>query len=204
MSQFIAKFGGRFQASDKKTIVYDPSALLFLEEVCLFLDDYDEEVERYCKERDASETAVQINNARRYIEDELTKFFPSDVVRLMSSVGARMNLKGLASDIDFGLLVKKAAFNKDKYGDILVSNGYQFKKELFGYYVYTKIVEEIEVEVKLRVYEESIQVIELHERLDALSEKMQNKLAFAKALLVDNEELYGKFKWEIYSAYYVQ
>jgi hypothetical protein len=206
---FIAAFESRFRENNKNGIVYDPTSLPFLEKVCQFLEDYESQVEQYCAERDSSETASRIKKAIKYTDNELLQIFAayiaslSVMVLVMSSVNSGMNLQGEASDIDYGLLVKADVFDKDKYGNLLIHNGYKFKKELYGYFVYTKIVEGIEVEVKLRVYEKSIQIIKLHERLDTLPKKMQNRLAFAKALLFNNHELYNKFKWEIYSAYYV-
>jgi len=205
-NKFVIAFEDRFSSNTKRGIVYDPSALLFLEKVYEFLEEYLTLVDQYCTERDESETANKLKKTITGVKNELEQIFVGDnsvLIRLMSSTGARMHLKGTASDIDYGLMIKAAVFNKDKYGNMLIQNGYKFKKEIYGYYVYVKIVDGIEVEVKLREYEKSVEVMELHGRLDALPEKTQNKLAFAKALLFDDEELYGKFKWEIYSAYYI-
>jgi hypothetical protein len=124
----------------------------------------------------------------------------------MSSYGAKLHLQGNKSDIDFGILVKDLSEEKVKmYGLMLeASLKYVFGKKIHGYHSYQKKISNIDVEVKIRDADESVDVVKLHAHLDMLPSLIQQLLTYAKSLVVDDDFYYYNLKKNIYSSYYTE
>lgn len=170
------------------------------------LQKYKLEADDYCAERDSSDEAYLFTMIKTVVELELNTLFadyPDVTVALMSSFGANLHLQGNKSDIDFGILVKDLSEDKVKiYGEMLEKSlKYVFGKKIHGYYSYEKTIFNVDVEVKIRDADESVDVVKLHAHLDMLSRSTQNLLAYAKSLVVDNDEIYCNLKKIIYSSY---
>lgn len=180
----------------------------------------DTEAKLYCEKRDQSENSKKFALVKETVEAELKSLFnlTRDLtegecnepmftckIQLMSSYGANMHLDNVKSDIDFGILIGN--MTKDKveiYGQILINNGYQFHKMIYNYYVYTKQINGIDIEVKVRDLEKSIEVVRLHNHLDSLPVETQQLLTWAKYIVQNDELLYNKLKKIIYSAYHTE
>lgn len=191
----------------EKVICYDIPAYQYLNSKLLpTLQNHKSEANVYCEERDSSEVAILFKTIKVIVEIELEMLFkdyPDISVKLMSSYGANLHLQSNKSDIDFGILVKDLTEDKVKiYGAMLEESlKYTCGKKIHGYYSYQKTIFNVDVEVKIRDLDESIDVVKLHAHLDMLPRSTQNLLAYAKSLVVDNDEIYYNLKKIIYSSY---
>ncbi len=191
----------------EQSIQYDHRAREFLFQVLLpLLANFKTEAIDYCYQRDSTET--DLAEIKTQSENELKAAFGSDTdvdVRLMSSYGARMHLKGPASDIDFGIVVKNLSRLKlNAYGTILNQIGYKFNTKINNYYSFQKKISGIEIEAKIRDSDSSAEYIELHNCLDNLPQLTQQLLTYAKSIVVPYNALYKKIKKIIHSAYFTE
>jgi hypothetical protein len=169
---------------------------------------------KYCSRRNTYDEIL--NPAETTARSELDLAFKdySDIsIHLMSSKGAKMHLivlseeanMGCLSDIDFGVLVKDLTQEKiQTYSNILEKAGYKFSQEINHYFVFWKQINGIDIEVKLRDFSASLDILQLHQCLDNLSYQTQQLLTYAKAITFSDTNLYTKLKKIIYSAYYTQ
>jgi hypothetical protein len=127
-------------------------------------------------------------------------------IHIMSSFNSGTNLIA-DSDIDFGLLVLNLTDKKcATIGKILEEKGYKFAK-VFNpdnpkntYTSYEKIVDGIEIEVKIRDHDFSQVMLMLHNYLDnTLTEHQRTMITYGKYLFKTHEKrLYNLFKKLIY------
>lgn len=190
-------------------IEYDESVLKFYDEKFYpgIKDKFLTEASTYCKLRDEACTKMlQIKNS---VELELKSTF-SDMagvqVLLMSSVGNRTHTHLLAkSDIDFGILLSPLTPTlKQECQTRLENSGYVFSKVIYNYTSYVKIIDQIEIELKIRGATESAHIVRLHEYLDSMPAETQQLLAYAKSETIHDVDLYNKLKAIIYSAAYTR
>lgn len=157
------------------------------------------EIDEYIAHRDIYNR--QIKSSVSHVHRELQKLFEHDpnivAIILMSSYGANTNLVN-TSDIDFGLMVKQMDIkNRQRIGQILVTNGYEYGKEMNGYFCYNKMIMvciddqdiEIEIEVKVRDYDKSLRVIELHRYIDdKWNEKEKKNFTYLKQQFLQHKK----------------
>lgn len=176
------------------------------------------EAEAYCVRRDAENVRLQ-----KILTEEKSKLVglfsdqPEVEVRLMSSVGARLNVIG-ESDIDFGICVQdlnceNGDLEEEKYkfiGEKLKTLGFVHSHDFNvtnpsnRYFSFTKIVNCVEIEAKVRDYKTTKVFIKLHEKLDNdLSEEQIVLCTYAKFLLSHdkgNKQAYKNFKKILYES----
>jgi cysteinyl-tRNA synthetase len=166
-------------------------------------------IEKAKQEIEKLENALQEfnKNANSKIDYEL---------RMMSSVSSGLNLIG-DSDVDYGLLVHDLTPIKTCYLiEILKNLAYEFntitedtnRKQAYQirYQKYIQIGElNIEFEVKIRDYDGSKPMIELHNRLDnEMPEKHKILITYGKKLLSDagDKKIYTRFKTLFHNYYF--
>ena len=102
-------------------------------------------------------------------------------IKLMSSYTANTNLCG-TSDIDIGVVLNGMTEAKVQIiAQLLLDRGYRFSKLMNGYYCYNRIItmdhgEEIEIEIKVRDFDLSKDMICLHDYLDNECEEKQKMI----------------------------
>lgn len=171
----------------------------------------------YCKNRD--ECNVKLHNILFDEQCQLNKLFINEYyisVNLMSSVGAKLNTI-TESDIDFGICVldlnnnlneDQLDFNKlEKVSNLLKTIGYEYKHN-FNYYnpsnryfSYSKMINGVEIEAKIRDLKTSEIFLKLHEKLDnTLTEEQIVLYTYTKHVLYQDKNAYKYFKKILYES----
>ncbi len=199
----------RQSPNPRSPIEYDESVLKFYDEEFYpgIKDKFLIEAGTYCKLRDESESCTKMLRIKNSVELELKSTF-SDMagvqVLLMSSVGSRTHLLA-ESDVDFGILLSPLTPTlKQECQTRLENSGYVFSKVIYNYTSYVKIIDQIEIELKIRGATESAHIVRLHEYLDSMSAETQQLLTYAKSETVHDVDIYNKLKAIIYSAAYTR
>jgi len=132
----------------------------------------------------------------------------------MSSICAKMNMIS-ESDIDFGLMIQDMSKNNlIKIACILEDNGFKYNKTFVGsvktnlYHSFCKYDKNhnVEIEIKVRDYESSKIIIDMHMWLDTnFSDDERTMITYAKYLLKQHDKsfntaYYGKFKKILYES----
>lgn len=166
------------------------------------LEKYTTEADLYWTKR--NEACKHLASVKDSVELELSTLLPEFSVVLMSSYGAKMHLTD-NSDIDFGILVESLTDDVALNCRIrLESVGYKFNSVINNYYSHTKFVDQVEIEVKVRDKQMSMQIVKLHECLDSLDVHTQKLLTYAKSQTINDPPTYKLLKSMIYSAYYTK
>lgn len=207
----------------EKSFENDSDALFYMKEqmetiLVPMLRTYIDEATLYRARRDMENIKLE-----RVVETERTKLeelFSDDkriAIKLMSSIGAKLNVIG-ESDIDFGICVINL---NDSFGILdqtllerieveLLKLGYVYSHAFNAenpknrYFSFTKIVDGIEVEAKVRDYATTEVFLRLHERLDnSLTDEQITLYTYAKYLLSQDKEdrrAYKNFKKILYES----
>lgn len=191
----------------KSNIRVDRNACFLWNQSLEILEKHKELAHIYCLERDKAR-GPKFDRVKVIAMAELRCIFGSYVrIMLMSSYGSNTYLMQ-DSDIDIGVIleVDDEEYQKNSYLNDLLNAGYQFDTfSLYGYYIYTKVINGIEIEVKIRKASEwTTSIIRLHEKLDGLPRDIQDLITYGKFLLQGDKELYDKFKSLVYCNYYTQ
>lgn len=167
------------------------------------------------------EQNIKLFNLMNRMNTELEQLFIGQPVQVkpMSSLCAKMNLLK-ESDIDFGILItdlndSNGKVNTKLYNqitEILTNNKFVFS-HIFNptiddnrYFSFVKFIDGIEIEAKVRDYQTTLHVLELHNWLDTqLSEDDITLFTYIKYLLKiydseNNTIYYKKFKKVLYEA----
>ncbi len=131
-------------------------------------------------------------------------------IKLMSSLGAHLNLIN-DSDVDFGILVKNlnnddTTINQEIFSAIsnkLLEIGFEKEKDFIGhdytnrYFPYTIIIDGVEFEAKIRDYDTSKTIIDLHNYLDNnLTEEQITLFTFCKFILKEYDLTHGTISYK--------
>ena len=158
------------------------------------LKDKLEDAEKYYKEREEySKKKVdpvneQVKNIMKKMKEEYKELFNDEYTySVASSYSAKMNLIG-ESDIDYFILFKPLTTEKlIRMSQLLERYNFKFDKVRNldkvdnVYYVYNQIIDDIEVEVKVRDLYYSRSVVALHDYIDnKLEERVKILLTYAK------------------------
>lgn len=187
-------------------IEYNEEVLDFFEEPFLpALREFQDVASSYCHERD--EYCKDLSTIKTSVEKELIELFAdlSIVIkfRLMSSY-PYMYLKD-HSDIDFAILLQPLTEKLRKICiDRLKNKGYKCNGLIYGYTSCVKIINGIEIEVKIRDLNKSLHIIALHEYLENLPSDVQQLLTWAKFTTKDDPSVYNRLKSIIYTAFYTK
>jgi hypothetical protein len=174
---------------------------------------------RYKKEIDALDKQRKIHNKKlKLIFDTALKELQQIIktcnvvdsyIIPASSYSANMNLP-VESDFDFILAVKRLDESKlFKLTSCFSLYGYKFPEVRNSddprnvHYVLSKIIDNVEIELKIRDYDKSSPVIKLHQKIDKhLSYEKKKIYVFIKFLLkfLGNKESYSAFKTVFYNA----
>ena len=173
-----------------------------------------DEATEYVKRRDVKNEEIKelpgkiISNIGKILEE--TKY--DITLRIMSSYNARLNLID-ESDIDIGVLIKDldagkltnihALLLKDGYTHTKIVNPQDEKKK---YYCYEKVVDGVEIEIKVRDFDHTQIIVKLHDYLDNdLTEDERIIFTYAKFMLKSDKILYKYMKMIIYAyaSYYI-
>jgi len=140
-------------------------------------------------------------------------------VKLMSSLGAWLNLKG-SSDVDIGVIVENLNLKDGKHDETLLRQigkklaplGYKYdhafnqEDPTNRYFSFTTFVEvdgdDVEVEVKVRDGATSRSIIDLHDKLDnSLTDEQIEAYTYVKYILSETDKkAYGHFKKLLYES----
>lgn len=174
------------------------------------LEQYENEAKIYCQKRDLNNSKIQsvLDEELHKIKKELStnlnaplEIIPVVYVVPMTSFTGKLHLEG-HSDVDIAVCVRNMyqedGSDNTLYIDIVTNKlrelGYNYTSS-FGYdanwtipknrYIsYGKIVDDIEVEIKIRDWRNTQPLIDLHEKIDKnLTVKQQCLYTYAKLLL---------------------
>ena len=191
------------------------------DEVFPFLEQFMNEAIAYRKKRDKRNIKLikLMKSQYKSISNKLKKLKYVQVI-IMSSIAARLNLATNDSDIDFGIVVNDLNNKNGKSIDIhkytqivqiLNKNKFYFSGILNPdnlsnqYFSFEQKIKGIDFELKIRDYNASKPVIELHKFLDTkLTEKQITLLTYAKYLFKQFDKnnsnfSYNKFKSILYN-----
>lgn len=192
----------------KLEIKKDPRANLNLQTLLRMLYTFRKEANVFWKQRNNSPKEQILTQTKNEIEAQLKKIFslysnPNIEFVLMSSFGARMHLPN-NSDLDFGVIIQDMETYKNNIHNTLdLAGGYRYKDKVSDYYVYTKKVNGIEIEIKVRDKQSSAAIVQLHQYLDnKLNEEDKKLLTWAKSIVVDDSQAYLGLKHLIYNGYF--
>lgn len=184
------------------------------------------EATEYCIERDIQNKPVnklltiELHNLKRKFEncEFRCHILPMTSYPTLNTIGS--------SDVDIGLCVENLCQDNFEDNNLILTtiiNGlsesdYVFK-ELIGYssewhdkrnryIVYSKIVNGVEFEIKIRDYKHTLPIIKLHQKIDNLNSFDENEiekreiLTYVKYLLNNEKEAKAIFKLFIYMSYF--
>ena len=168
---------------------------------------------RKCRDEKNKKLFVMIEE----ISNTLNTVFRDDDrvnIHLMSSIGAKLNLID-ESDIDFGICINNL---NDEFGKLdmdifryvehkLVELGYvnthnfNVNNPDNRYYSYEQVIDGVEVELKIRDYETSKNILRLHHELDnSLNDEQITLFTYAKFMFVKDKQIYKYFKKILYES----
>jgi hypothetical protein len=177
---------------------------------------YDDAVE-YCKKRDQNN--ILLNGILSCEQSKLDELFVNELditVKLMSSIGARLNTI-TESDIDFGICVTDLNNNTfenkldqeklEKVSKMLETlrntreHNFNYDDLSNRYFSHKKIANGIEIEAKIRDCETSRIFLDLHNKIDTtLNEEQIVLFTFAKYILLSDKIAYKYFKKILYES----
>lgn len=169
--------------------------------------EFSNEIDSYHCERDAA-CKLKMEAIQRKVLGFLfsSLWFLSFIGKIIpsSSFSSDMFLAG-ESDLDFTITILKMDASKlDQVVKILTDNGYKFESEKCAgkpdhYYVYQKMIDGIEIEVKIRDHEPCVKIIKLHIFIDnSYSPEDKKPLTYLKKITKHDKEAYSKLKYLIY------
>ena len=166
----------------------------FNENILQFLEEYAVRAKEYYKQREeySNKNVDSVNNKVKIIIDnikkEYLKLFDEELTySVASSYSAKMNLIG-ESDIDYFILFKTLTTEKlIKISQLLEKYNFKFKqihdskKADNVYYIYNQVIDDIDVEIKVRDLVSSKSIVALHNYIDnKLDHNLKVLLTFAK------------------------
>jgi len=160
------------------------------------------EAQTYCSTRDAG-LEHQMKLWYR-VRQDLVMIFSGDFVIEIIPMSSFPNMHMIdGSDCDFGVVVQDLTdriktFCRTK----LIQHGFAFKETNYGYDIYSKTIEKMEFEIKVRDRAESEKIISLHHALDSADTYIHQLITYLKALTYGDKVLYAKIKGIIFSAFY--
>ena len=181
---------------DNTDVNYELSKLHknFNENILQFLEEYTVRAKEYYKLREeySNKNVDSVNNKVKVIIDnikkEYLKLFDEELTSsVASSYSAKMNLIG-ESDIDYFILFKTLTTEKlIKISQLLEKYNFKFqqihdsKKVDNVYYIYNQVIDDIDVEVKIRDLVYSKSIVALHNYIDnKLDHDLKVLLTYAK------------------------
>jgi len=166
----------------------------FEDKIISLLQNYKNDAKEYYQKREDYSNKVvdpvnkKVSKILMDVKNEFeTKFNDHFDYQVASSYSAKMNLIG-ESDIDYFILFKPLTDERTiKISQILTKHGFEFDKTINPhqkhntYFVFNTIIDDVEVEFKVRDYYYSKNVIELHDYIDnKLDKDLKILLTFAK------------------------
>lgn len=166
----------------------------------------------YAKRRNEYNRSVDaaIKEEIKRIEESISDFRKiADLIPMSSypHTNTIPEVGGMVCDVDFGIAVKD--LNKSKHRKLekrLIQLGYRFTRIIGGYFCYSRKlatgagVPEIEVEIKIRDFQDSATIIALHDYLDnKLGMEERNLYTYMKHLLSGKKE-YNKLKMSFFNS----
>lgn len=184
------------------------------------LECYSKNAKEYILIRDENNVKLfsLLSNVIKQLENVFSMY--DLIVRPMSSICAKLNLIN-ESDIDVGILVKNLNIDSENLDIklfesikvLLEQNGFIFD-HIFNenvpsnrYYSFVKYVDDVEIEVKVRDYDTSLIILQLHEKLNNnFTEKEIQLLTYAKYLMKQHSDktAYQNLKKIIYESVFSQ
>jgi hypothetical protein len=166
----------------------------FEKKIITLLEKYSEQAKEYYQKREEFSNRI-VDPVNEKVKDILLnvkkeyeeKFNDSFNYQVASSYSAKMNLIG-ESDIDYFILFKPLTDERSiKISQILTKYGFEFEKTMNPnmkhntYYVFSTVIDNVEVEFKVRDYYYTKNVIRLHDYIDnKLDTNLKVLLTFAK------------------------
>lgn len=166
----------------------------FENKIITLLEKYSEPAKEYYQKREEFSNKIvdPVNEKVKAIllgvkKEYEIKFNDSFDYQVASSYSAKMNLIG-ESDIDYFILFKPLTDERSiKISQILTKYGFEFEKTMNPnmkhntYYVFSNVIDNVEVEFKVRDYYYTKNVIRLHDYIDnKLDQNLKVLLTFAK------------------------
>lgn len=166
----------------------------FDNKIITLLEKYSDQAEEYYQKREEFSNRIvdPVNqkvkdillNVKKEYEEKFNDYFDYQVA---SSYSAKMNLIG-ESDIDYFILFKPLTDERSiKISQILIKYDFEFDKKINPlltnntYYVFSRVIDDVEVEFKVRDYYYTKNVIRLHDYIDnKLDQHIKILLTFAK------------------------
>lgn len=207
LNKKIYNYLENFQKSQlpSKTISYHKDSVKILQRLFGFLYGHSA-VQEYWKDRNANIVMERkFHDALKHGEEIIEKvLIEGDSIAPHCSFTAKTHLL-LSSDVDIYLLVKDCNEEKKKYYvDCLKINGFEHDNadNDGGYVSYSKMVNDIELEIKIRDKDAASETIALHRYIENLPEEDIQCITYIKAITHLNNELYLRFKKIMYSGFY--
>jgi len=203
--------------TDKEILKY--ININFKKVVNKYYESFKIDARKYYNERNKYNKAI-FNIAKKSM-NELKNAFKNEEIKkhinfeIMSSFNAKLNLIG-ESDIDIGCLEKNldesklfqiiSVLEKLGYTHTYILNPQSINNKYYAFSKFVKInsKDKIEVEVKIRDYDYSLPVLELHNYLDnKLTDKERISYTFLKSVLKNHsKEYYNMLKTMIFNTYF--
>ena len=187
-----------------KTIEYNKNSIRLMKILLNILKDSKQKINYWNDREIITESGVNFKNAlERGIELLSYVLQPGDKIKSCSSYSAGIHLK--ESDVDIFLLINDKDDKKEKYYvDFLIANGFKHEATIHDgdYKSYNKLIDGVELEIKIRDKAPAADIVLMHEYIEALSPDDKKSITYIKSICNIYKEPYLTFKMIMYSAYY--